>query len=74
MTTTHTATVVNGALQLDQPLKLPEHSRVQVTVAPIERDVSRQLEALRNFRALSDATPIFSDLERLTRDELHERR
>ena len=68
MTSTLTATVVNGELQLDQPLELPEQSRVEITVAPIPRDVSRQLEALRQFRALSDATPIFGDSERLTRD------
>jgi hypothetical protein len=32
---THTATVVNGQLQLDTPLPLPDNSRVTVTVAPL---------------------------------------
>ena len=74
MKTTHTATVVDGSLKLDDPLNLPEQSRVEITVAPIAKDVDRKLEALRNFRALSDATPLFGAAERLTRDQLHERR
>ena len=74
MKTTHTATVVDGSLKLDDPLNLPEQSRVEITVAPIAKVVDRKLEALRNFRALSDATPLFGAAERLTRDQLHERR
>ena len=74
MKTKHTATVVDGSLKLDDPLDLPEQSRVEITVAPIAKDVDRKLEALRKFRDLSDATPLFGDAERLTRDQLHERR
>ena len=74
MKTRHTATVVDGSLKLDDPLDLPEQSRVEITIAPIEKDVDRKLEALRKFRALSDATPLFGEAERLTRDQLHERR
>ena len=76
MTTTLSATVVNGALQLDEPLTLPEQSRVQVTVIAEPQDedeVTRRREVLRKFRAFSDARPIFSSGERLTRDQMHER-
>lgn len=78
METTIDATVVDGALQLDEPVSLPDQSRVRVTVAeqplPHESEVARRLEVLKKFRAWSDAHPIFSDGERLTRDQLHDRR
>ncbi|GEM_PF-1519728 len=32
MKRTLTATVVNGGLQMDEPLDLPDHSRVEVTI------------------------------------------
>ncbi len=76
MTTPLNKTVVNGALQLDEPLTLPEQSRVKVTVTaePKEGDeVARRREVLQKFRAFSDARPIFSSGERLTRDQMHER-
>ncbi len=73
MKTTHTATVINGELKLDDPLELPEQSRVTVSVTPIKPSMARQLEALRQFKAISDATPLFGEGRRLTRDELHER-
>ena len=74
MKTRHTATVVDGSLKLDDPLDLPEQSRVEITVALIAKDVDRKLEALRKFLDLSDATPLFGETERLTRDQLQERR
>ena len=72
MTTTHTATVVNGALQLDEPLKLPEHSRVHVTVLPLNPDPERRKRAFEQFFKLADELKI-CDGEKLTRDQMHER-
>ena len=78
MTKTLNATVVNGTMQFDEPLSLPEHSRVSVTVTSNEQprsdEVSRRIEAVKKFRAWSDANPLFDDGERLTREQLHERR
>lgn len=72
MKTTHTATVVNGTLQFDQPLNLPELSRVEVTVAAIIDDSARRRRAVEEFIRLSDEAKVNSG-ERLTRDQLHER-
>ena len=76
MTTTHTATVVNGALQLDEPLELPEQSRVTVTVtAPTDEETRRRRrDAAEKFLASARETRFVSDGEKLTRDQLHERR
>ncbi len=76
MSTTHTATVVNGALQLDQPLELPEQSRVAITVIPLSDEATRRRrkEALEKFFASVEETHFVSDGERLTREQMHERR
>lgn len=71
MKTTHTATVINGALKLDDPVELPEQSRVTDSVTPTT-DAARRKEILKKFFELSDATPLFG--EPLTREQLHERR
>jgi len=75
MTTTHNATVINGALHLDKPLELPEQSRVTIEVhRPTQADPAKSLAALRRFKALNDVNPVFSDGKLPTRDELLERR
>ena len=71
MKTTHTATVINGALKLDDPLELPEQSPVTVSITPAT-DSARRKEILKKFFELSDETPLFG--EPLTREQLHERR
>ena len=75
MTTTRTATVVNGTLQLDEPLELPEQSRVTLVVTPQEDAATRQRrrEAMQKFFALADEVHFVSDGEKFTRDQLHER-
>ncbi len=75
MTTTRTATVVNGNLKLDAPLELPEHSRVKVTVSAVVDDIphERRMEAARKFFASVEETKFSRGGERLTREQMHER-
>ncbi len=75
MTTTRTATVINGALQLDEPLQLPEESRVTVTVS---NDAQSQAISAAPRRAMSDFRQFVKGLqirdgEKLTREQLHDR-
>lgn len=76
MTTTGMATVVNGTLQLDTPMDLPEQSRVKVTVSPLTDDATqaRRIKAFAEFRASVNEVNFKSDGERLTREQMHERR
>lgn len=75
MTTTRTATVVNGALQLDEPLQLPEQSRVSVSVIPHTDDSARRrrIATAEKFIQSVQETHFVSDGEKLTREQLHDR-
>ena len=73
MTTQTTATVVDGALKLDEPLDLPNETRVRVTVECADsKRVARQ-EALKRLFEYMNQHPINSGGLRFTRDELHDR-
>lgn len=75
MTTTRTATVINGALQLDEPLPLPEQSRgsVAVTSATDEAARRRRKSAAEKFITSVRETQFVSDGDWLTREQLHDR-
>lgn len=73
MRTHTTATVNHGQLDLDEPLKLPDHSRVRVTIESREDWRSRYVSGLEQLRRLIREQPIRAGV-RFTRDELHERR
>ena len=66
------ATVNHGQLELDKPLKLPDQSRVQVTVELREDWRARYRAGLDELRRLNQEQPIRAGV-RFTRDELHER-
>lgn len=72
MTQTITATFEDGVLKPAQPLDLPDHARVRLTVEPMENEVSTEerLAALDNLMRIAKPHPG----AHLTRDELHERR
>ncbi len=74
MKTETTATVVDGALELDLPLDLPDQSRVRVAVEPLESWRARFRAGLDRWKAYCEQHPIHSGGRRFTRDELHERR
>ncbi len=69
-----TATVRDGALQLDAPLDLPDRSRVRVAVEPLENWRARFQTGLGEWKAYCELHPIHSGRQHFTRDELHERR
>ncbi len=78
MTKTLKATVVNGTLQLEEPLDLPEQSRVAVDVL-VGEDASRieitpeaRRRAFNAFVALGDRLQLRVG-EHLTREQMHVR-
>jgi hypothetical protein len=62
---TDTATVVNGQLQLDTPLPLPDNSRVIVTVAPV---ATSSQQALASIQERLRKRPLYAAGEHFTRD------
>jgi predicted DNA-binding antitoxin AbrB/MazE fold protein len=68
-----TATFENGVLKPDQPLSLPPGTRVRVVVESLEAQAERQ-RAWEELERLCEEFPIDTGGERLTRDQLHERR
>jgi hypothetical protein len=67
-------TVIKGALQLDAPLTLPDHSRVTVHIEPLTATDTEPSVAFAAFRRLIADRAIQPDGRRPTREELHERR
>lgn len=65
-------TVLGGALKLDQPLSLPDQSRVRVTIQTIVSNEGWR-RALDSLHRLRRDRPIYSVGQRFTRDDLHER-
>ena len=66
---TITATFEDGVLKPTQPLNLPDHSQVRITIEPLEEGVQEKLAALENLWRISK---VHSE-EHLTREQLHER-
>lgn len=75
MTTTLTGTFVDGAIQLDQPVDLPNHSRVTVLIQlPPPADWrERMQQGLKAWREFCDQHPTGSGGVKFSRDELYER-
>jgi hypothetical protein len=74
MKTQATATVENGQLTLDEPLDLPDRSRVYLTVEPISDAPNDPLIAWQSLRQRVRERSVHSGGMHFTRDELHERR
>ena len=67
-----TGTIVGGVLKFDDPVNLPDHCRVSVTVEPLS-DVERRLAAWNSIKERLRLRPIHVGDLHFTRDELHER-
>jgi predicted DNA-binding antitoxin AbrB/MazE fold protein len=69
---TITATFENGVLKPIQPLELPEHAEVRLTIEPLVngKTVAERLAALDELMKIAKPHPG----PHLTRDELNERR
>jgi hypothetical protein len=73
MTTRMTATVIGGMLKPDQSLPLPENTRVNLTIEPVNGG-HEPAEAWAAIKARLRERPIHGLGKHFTRDELHERR
>lgn len=75
MTTQMNATVIGGMLKPDQALPLADHSRVCLTIEPIDEWSPEGAKAAwEAIKARLQERPIHGGGLRLTRDQLHERR
>jgi predicted DNA-binding antitoxin AbrB/MazE fold protein len=70
MTQTITATFEDGVLKPLQPLDLPEHATVRVTIDDLDWEATKAQRLAALEKLLSMARPLGGHL---TRDELHER-
>ena len=78
MVLTVTGSIVDGKLQLDEQIALPEKTRVQITIVPTldvvtESQKQRGREAIAALKRIGDEHPLHSGGERFTREELYER-
>lgn len=67
-----TGIIEDGVLKLDEPVELPDHSRVSVIVEPLS-EVEQRLAAWNSVEERLRQRPINAQGLRFTRDELHER-
>jgi hypothetical protein len=74
MIETTTGTVINGMIQLDKPLSLPDQTPVAVTVESIGGVHADSVQAWQSIQKRLQERPINSGGLKFTRDELHERR
>lgn len=77
MTTTLNGTVIDGELKLDEPLTLPNQSRVKVAVTSGQASATaiesgKPKQTLAEFFDYVDGLNIHMG-ERLTRDQMHDR-
>jgi len=74
---TITATFEDGVLKPEQPLDLPEHAQVQITIELPKSALQEQWDATKELRmaALENLLQLAKahSGKHLTRDELHER-
>jgi len=74
MKTSYYGTVIDGALRLDKMVRLANHSRVEVTLVPLEENHCRWQEAIAALRELKVSNPIATGLPRPRREDLYDRR
>lgn len=66
------ATVIDGHIRLDEPLELPNDSRIQVSVHPLTSAFD-PIDAWNSIKERLRLRPIKTDGKKFTRDELYER-
>lgn len=77
VTRTITAIFEDGVLKPTQPLDLPEHAQVRLTIEELKSDFQKEWDANKEKRlaALENLLRLAKPMgEHLTRDQLHERR
>ncbi len=71
MTAEVMGTVEQGALRLDQALPFPDHTRLKLTIEPVE-ETNPRLAAWERLLAMFDEKPIV-DSQPFNREELYDR-
>lgn len=72
MKTELTATIEGGALKLDTALPFPDHTRVKLTIEPVEAE-NPALAAWERLLRLMDEKPLHGLAGKFSREELYER-
>lgn len=68
-----TATIEDGVLKPDAALPFPNHTRVKLTIEPVESE-NPFVVAWKQLKERLRQRPIHGGGKRFTREELHERR
>jgi hypothetical protein len=68
-----TGTVESGGLRLDQTLPFPDHTRVKLTIEPVESDKPSAAAAWKRLKERIQQQPIRGLAGMFSRDELYER-
>jgi len=66
-----TGTLIDNSIRLDQPVDLPNHSRVTVSIASLEGGHAHRLAAWVRLKELLHSRPLNSGGEHFSREELH---
>ena len=74
MSQTLTGVVIDGEIQLDRPMTLPDQTPVSVTVQPLPQSKAGAIAAWETTLQRLKERPIHGGGKRFSRDELHERR
>lgn len=67
-----TATIEGGVLKPDAALPFPDHTRVKLTIEPVESE-NRALAAWNRLLRLIDEKPLVGLAGKFSREELYER-
>jgi hypothetical protein len=68
-----TATIEGGVLKPDTVLPFPDHTRVKLTIEPVEAE-NPSLAAWQRLKERLRQRPVHGGGKHFTREELHERR
>ena len=67
------AVIENGVIRPDEPLNLPEHTRLRVTVEAVATGAEKKQKTVRSLREIRELGLVNSGGVKFSRDELHER-
>ena len=73
MNTQLTGTLIDNSIRLDQPLNLPNHSRVTVDITCCDEERQNRAAAWARLKSLIHSQKFNSGGALFTRDELYER-
>lgn len=72
MISRRTAMVLAGEIKLDDPINLPDRSRVTVLIEPMAAETTNWQQAMTRLEELCRNHPVSSGGQRYLREELHD--